>query len=123
VDRARERNPGAKVKRFSERLVEDFKRKPWPGNVRELENTVERIVIVCPEEVADLDDFEACQGAATADVGAVDFGPGGFRTLREMEDEYIAWVTRQCGGNKTHAAEVLGIDVSTIHRRERGAVK
>ncbi len=40
-------------------------------------------------------------------------------SLRQLEDDYIAWVILQCGGNKTKAAEILGIDVSTIHRRER----
>jgi two-component system response regulator HydG len=40
-------------------------------------------------------------------------------TLRQLESEYIAWVVARCGGNKTKAAEILGIDVSTIHRRER----
>jgi two-component system response regulator HydG len=40
-------------------------------------------------------------------------------TIRELDDAYIAWVVARCGGNKTRAAEILGIDVSTIHRRER----
>jgi two-component system response regulator HydG len=40
-------------------------------------------------------------------------------TLREVEEEYIAWVVERCGGNKTRAAEVLGIDPSTLHRRAR----
>ena len=39
--------------------------------------------------------------------------------LRRLEAEYIAWMVAHCGGNKTRAAELLGIDVSTIHRRER----
>jgi two-component system response regulator HydG len=40
-------------------------------------------------------------------------------TLRQLESDYIAWVLQQCQGNKTRAAQILGIDVSTIHRRER----
>ncbi|MCA9678808.1 MAG: helix-turn-helix domain-containing protein, partial [Myxococcales bacterium] len=40
-------------------------------------------------------------------------------SLRELEDEYIAWVLARCDGNKTRAAEILGVDVSTIHRRLR----
>jgi two-component system response regulator HydG len=39
--------------------------------------------------------------------------------LRRLEDDYIAWVLAQCGGNKTRAAELLEIDVSTIYRREQ----
>jgi two-component system response regulator HydG len=40
-------------------------------------------------------------------------------SLRELQDAYIGWVVERCGGNKTRAAETLGIDPSTIHRRER----
>jgi len=43
--------------------------------------------------------------------------------LRQLEADYIAWVVSQCGGNKTRAAEILGIDVSTIHRRERAGLQ
>jgi two-component system response regulator HydG len=39
--------------------------------------------------------------------------------LRQLEREYIAWVLARCDGNKTHAAELLEIDPSTIWRRER----
>jgi two-component system response regulator HydG len=39
--------------------------------------------------------------------------------LRQVQDEYIGWVLEQCEGNKTRAAELLGIDVSTLHRREK----
>ena len=42
-----------------------------------------------------------------------------IRTLREMEDEHIADVLARCGGNKTRAAELLGVDPSTLHRRSR----
>jgi two-component system, NtrC family, response regulator HydG len=41
-------------------------------------------------------------------------------SLDQLEKEYISWVIAQCGGNKTRAAEILGIDVSTIYRRQRG---
>jgi two-component system response regulator HydG len=40
--------------------------------------------------------------------------------LRQVEAEYIAWAVAKCDGNKTRAAELLGIDVSTIHRRSKG---
>nr|MBA3452986.1 hypothetical protein [Deltaproteobacteria bacterium] len=40
-------------------------------------------------------------------------------TLRELEEEYITWVLERTEGNKTRAAEILGIDPSTLHRRMR----
>ena len=47
------------------------------------------------------------------------FSPDRIETLHELEEEYITWVIEQCGGNKTRAAEVLGVDTSTLHRRIR----
>jgi DNA-binding NtrC family response regulator len=38
--------------------------------------------------------------------------------LRDLEQEYINWVLERTGGNKTRAAEILGIDPSTLYRRE-----
>ncbi|MBX5481928.1 MAG: sigma-54-dependent Fis family transcriptional regulator [Myxococcaceae bacterium] len=119
--RARERNPGAKVRALSGELVDALTRLPWPGNVRELENVVERLVL-----------FGGTETLGPEALGQ--FGPtfvpdgltAGFATardqivpLRQLEREYIAWAVAKCGGNKTRAADLLGIDVSTIHRRER----
>jgi two-component system response regulator HydG len=39
--------------------------------------------------------------------------------LRDIEEAYIAFVIDECEGNKTRAAELLGIDVSTLHRRTK----
>jgi two-component system response regulator HydG len=119
--KAREKNPATRVSRFSPELIAELGRRPWPGNVRELENIVERLVIVCAREVADLEDLED-----QLDAKRGDFLPGlqtrsGVLPLKQLEDEYIAWVIGRCGGNKTRAADLLGIDVSTIHRRERSS--
>jgi two-component system response regulator HydG len=37
--------------------------------------------------------------------------------LRQLEREYIGWVVGQCGGNKTRAAEILGISLKTLHNK------
>jgi two-component system response regulator HydG len=55
----------------------------------------------------------------TADAHPLSRAQAKLIPLRQLEGEYIAYVVAQCGGNKTKAAEILGIDVSTIHRRER----
>ncbi len=116
---ARERNARSPVRAFSSELVAELTRLPWAGNVRELENVVERLVIFSRDEVV---------GAGALDL----FAPSRIEAptrpavegdqvvpLRQVENEYIAWAIQRCGGNKTRAAELLGIDVSTIHRRER----
>ena len=41
--------------------------------------------------------------------------------MKQLESAYIAWVVGRCGGNKTQPAQLLGIDVSTIHRKGRTA--
>ncbi|MBK7857897.1 MAG: sigma-54-dependent Fis family transcriptional regulator [Archangiaceae bacterium] len=114
--RARERSPSSPVTELAPALVSALAARDWPGNVRELENTVERIVVTGAGPRADVETLDA----ALAD------GPRGPQfsverpllvPLRQLEAEYIAWAISRCGGNKTRAAELLGIDVSTIHRR------
>ena len=118
--RARARNRNAKAARFSPKLLASLARYGWPGNVRELENVVERLVIISQSEVVDQDDLERYAPGITAAATPLDEAKERLLTLRQLEAEYIAWVVGRCGGNKTRAAEILGIDVSTIHRRERG---
>jgi two-component system response regulator HydG len=65
--------------------------------------------------VADLQEIAPAFAAPDRFIVPTDRMP----TLRELEDEYIAWVLQRCDGNKTRAAELLGVDVSTIHRRTR----
>ena len=66
-------------------------------------------------EEADLSAFLPAPGTGSP----LDQARERLATLRELESEYINWVIERCGGNKTRAAEVLGIDPSTIHRRAR----
>jgi two-component system response regulator HydG len=117
--RARRRNPGARLTGFSAELVAALERGEWPGNVRELENVVERLVIVGHRPVADLADLEANAPGVLAAASPAAEARRSLVSLRQLEREYIAWVIARCDGNKTRAAEILGIDVSTIHRRER----
>jgi two-component system response regulator HydG len=117
--RARRRNPAARLTGFGAELVAALARAEWPGNVRELENVVERLVIVSHRPVADLSDLEANAPGVLAAASPASEARRSLVSLRQLEREYIAWVVARCDGNKTRAAEILGIDVSTIHRRER----
>jgi two-component system response regulator HydG len=120
LERARQRNPGSPVRALSDELVAALSRHDWPGNVRELENLVERLVIVGGREVLDETDLLALAPAMAAQATPLDQAKARLVPLRQLEKDYIGWVIGQCGGNKTKAAEILGIDVSTIHRKERG---
>jgi two-component system, NtrC family, response regulator AtoC len=89
---------------------------PWPGNVRELRNVVERIAILetddriltehLPPEIAGA---RPSPPSAGADLGL--FFP---RPLAEVQAAYIAAVLQRVGGNKTKAAEILGITRQTL---------
>jgi DNA-binding NtrC family response regulator len=88
----------------------------WPGNVRELENALERAAVVAvggaivpqglPERVRD-----------RPEVRLADEPPPPNPTMEVIERAYIHWVLEAEGGNKTRAAEVLGIDPSTLYRK------
>jgi two-component system, NtrC family, response regulator HydG len=117
--RARERNPHTRVEGFSPDVVAALARAPWPGNVRELENLIERLVVVCSGAEVSIEDLELHVSGLVGDASPLLEARQKLVPLRQLEDDYIAWVVARCDGNKTRAAEILGIDVSTIHRRSR----
>jgi two-component system response regulator HydG len=116
---ARARNPRSGVQRFSREAVAALCVLPWPGNVRELENLVQRMVVLGMEETVDLAQLQPHLPVTGPDTHPLAAAQRDIVPLRQLESEYITWVVARCGGNKTRAAELLGIDVSTIHRRER----
>ncbi|MFN0086105.1 MAG: sigma-54-dependent transcriptional regulator [Blastocatellia bacterium] len=89
----------------------------WPGNVRELQNAIERAVALArgisltPEDLPER--VRASGQAAAFIVRASD----GNLTLREIERDYILEVMRKVGGNKSRAAELLGLDRKTLYRK------
>jgi transcriptional regulator with PAS, ATPase and Fis domain len=80
----------------------------WPGNVRELENLVQRVVVMTDRAVVDAPDLPEHMRFSASREGAVN------RTLADVETEHIRNVLASVGGNKTRAAEVLGIDRKTL---------
>jgi two-component system response regulator HydG len=119
IAKSRERNPRARLTGFTPEALAALAAAPWPGNVRELENLVERLAVVTVKETVDLPTLQLHAPGVTGDVHPLVQAQTRLVPLRQLEGEYIAYVVAQCGGNKTRAAEILGIDVSTIHRRER----
>ncbi len=89
----------------------------WRGNVRELRNTVERCVILAEGPVlhwegkTEMDSFDF-------DV-PVKFSDDEFYSLNRLEQEYINHVLKCFKGKKTKAAEILGIDKTTLWRKLR----
>ncbi|HEX5475522.1 MAG TPA: sigma-54 dependent transcriptional regulator [Vicinamibacterales bacterium] len=85
----------------------------WPGNVRELENTIERLVVFSRGSTIDVQDlpFKAGTGPGLHERLFAD-----LPSLDEVERRYLLHVIEQVGGNRTRAAEVLGIDRRTLYR-------
>ncbi|MEO6778818.1 MAG: sigma-54 dependent transcriptional regulator [Gemmatimonadaceae bacterium] len=110
---ARAREPGRTVSPEAMSAMCEY---DWPGNVRELENALERASIVTSGAVIEP---EALPERVTSksgehlvrEVERID------PTLDMIERAYIKWVLESNSGNKTRAAEVLGIDPSTLHRK------
>ena len=88
----------------------------WPGNVRELENALERAAVMTPGEEIEPGALPAkITERAPQPLVQASLPPN--PTLEIIERAYIHWVLQAEGGNKTRAAEVLGIDPSTLYRK------
>jgi len=107
---------GETPKRLSANAQDALMNYSWPGNVRELENALERAVILAPGEVIEIDGLPD-RIMAPDPVKLVEERPVRNPTLETIERAYIMWVLQSEAGNKTRAAETLGIDPSTLHRK------
>jgi DNA-binding NtrC family response regulator len=108
---------GRAIAGVSDRAMEMLERHSWPGNVRELRNVVERATIVAKSDViepADLPPLAVVGAAATAGSGG-GLTPG--TTVDEAERQLIEVTLEHTGGNKTRAAELLGISLKTLHNK------
>jgi DNA-binding NtrC family response regulator len=92
----------------------------WPGNVRELENVVERAVALAEGPLVREDDLPPgvrARRASDGDQDALGAALARGLTLEELEREYIQRVLAAEGGNKTRAAQRLGLDRKTLYRK------
>jgi len=87
----------------------------YPGNIRELENIVERVASLSRSEIIGVEALP--DDLKELDVYTV--GPDTLRlkTLREVEEDYIQEVLAHCHHNKSRAAEILGINRVSLHRK------
>jgi DNA-binding NtrC family response regulator len=87
----------------------------FPGNIRELENIIARAVALCQEDT--LEPVHLPEDIRELEIWTFRNEDGGYPTLEEREKMYILWVLKKVGGNKTRAAEVLGIDRISLWRK------
>ena len=94
----------------------------WEGNVRELRNLVESLVVLVPHDeiqVTDLPDEYRGEAASGKPAGAPasTAEPGEDLTMDEIERRAILNALEKTGGNRTQAAEMLGIGLRTLQRK------
>jgi transcriptional regulator with PAS, ATPase and Fis domain len=82
----------------------------WPGNVRQLQHLIERLSILAPQGRIDREAVNEALTIMEARERAVD-------TLAEAEEEQIRRVLAATGGNKSRAAQILGIERKTLYRK------
>jgi two-component system response regulator HydG len=112
------RTPASPVRTIGESAMRGLMERPWPGNVRELASAIERAVVF---GVAEKVDDELLARAPSAVPNATwPFPRQSPWTLQRLSRTYADWVLGQTGGNKQRASEILGIDLSTLYRWQRG---
>ncbi len=101
------------VKKIADETLALLKKYRWNGNVRELENVMERAVLMCPGETLEPGHLflEDGQGGGNSNTPALS------GTIADMEKELIFQTLDELDGNKTRAAEKLGISVRTLRNK------
>lgn len=89
----------------------------WPGNVRELQNAIERAVALAEGARVTEEDLPQRVRASGGAAAIIARSRAQRLTVRELEREYILQTLRETGGNKSRAAELLGLDRKTLHRK------
>jgi DNA-binding NtrC family response regulator len=103
-------------KELSQAALEVCMTYSWPGNVRELENALERAIILTSGEEIPLSALPSRLTERRSEP-LVGERTQPTPTLDAIERAYIMWVLQGEGGNKSRAADVLGIDPSTLYRK------
>jgi DNA-binding NtrC family response regulator len=88
----------------------------WPGNVRELENVIQRAITLGQHEIILPEDLPTAM-LQEGDENLIEKGLREKYTVDQIEKEYIKRVLIEVGGNKSKAAEILGLDRKTLYRK------
>lgn len=109
------------IKGISQEVDNYLKRYNFKGNVRELEGIIERAVVLCNTKMIELKDVNQ---ERMNDIGVEntkkDVNIKDYRSLKEIEDEYIDEVIEHCNGNLSEASKILKINRTTLWRRKSG---
>ena len=108
---------GKPVREITQEAVNVLMACDWPGNVRELRNTIEQMVVLARGERLTLRDVPAPirTGADLTKISVV--RPGVTMTVEEAERQLIVQALKECDGNRTRAADRIGMSRRTLHRK------
>jgi len=108
---------GKNIQGFAPGVLEILESYTFPGNVRELKNLIERAVLLARDNLITLEDLlwggEPKGNRAPRETAT----PLEIKPLKEVERELIFKALEACGGNRTRAAELLGISVRTLRNK------
>ncbi len=115
---------GKHIEHVHPSVFEFMKKHTWPGNIRELRNFIERVMLLqdLGKEILPIHVGALLQAASSrvkdsqGSVAAV-VEPGKLQSLESLEKEHIACVLRSTEGNKNQAAQILGIDRTTLYNK------
>jgi two-component system response regulator HydG len=114
------RAPSSPVRTIGQQALRGLTEQAWPGNVRELANSIERAVVLGVDAM--IDEAQLAPASSAPPASAWPFRSDAPWTLQHLSRAYSDWVLEKTGGNKQRAAEILGIDLSTLYRWQRGRV-
>jgi two-component system nitrogen regulation response regulator NtrX len=110
-------------KRITVNAMEALQNYPWPGNVRELKNTIERLVIMTPQQEISEQQLPASIRTRHEPIGRHHYGSatgdsGTFREAREeFERDFILQKLEENDWNVSRTAELIEIERSNLHRK------
>ena len=114
------RAPLSPVRAIGPEALRALTNSPWPGNVRELASCLERAVVFGVEEILGPDRFSPVAPVTSrAQEPSWPSSGDGPWTLRRLSRAYTDFVLGETGGDKERAAQILGIDLSTLYRWQR----
>ncbi len=109
------RENGKPVNDFTAEALEALMKFAWPGNVRELRTAIEHAVVLSRGERISLRDLPASvRGAGLSDAKILQ---GKDLTVKDAEKQLIIRALKETGGNRTHAAQKIGMSRRTFHRK------
>jgi two-component system NtrC family response regulator len=115
-----ERRMGVPVKGIEREVEQIFYRHDWPGNVRELENTIERAMVLCPDDIIRVSDLpREFRSSLTGEpqLENIPLDAKLFETLTDIEKKMLLRALKSCNNVQSEAAQLLGIGRSGFNKK------